>query len=205
MKIISIGVAVISGIIVLLGYFFPSNGLQNIRQFLLDWVVTLAGVAGLLAILNLVFRVHWKRIREGGNRKGYSFVVILSFMITVAVGIFLGPSSQGFRKVVTAIEVPIESSLMAVLAFTLAISSLKILSRQHNWMGLLFLISVVIFLVLNSGVFSFVSNIPVLKDILSAFHQIPSAGARGILLGIALGSLVTGIRVLTGSDHPYNG
>jgi len=30
-------------------------------------------------------------------------------------------------------------------------------------------------------------------------------GARGILIGVALGSLLTGLRVLFGFDRPYGG
>jgi len=66
-------------------------------------------------------------------------------------------------------------------------------------------VSVILFLILNSGVLAFTSEIPILRNLLSAFHQVPVAGARGILLGVALGSIVTGIRVLIGSDRPYNG
>ncbi len=205
MKIFNVIIAIIAGVVVLLGYFFPSPAIQALRTPLLDWAVILSGVAGLVAILNLVFGIHWKRLRGDSKSKGYSFVLILAFILTLAAGIFLGPSNPGFQKVVTAIQVPIESSLMAVLAITMAYSSIKLLQRQKNWMGFIFFLSVVIFLILNSGILAFATDIPFLKDVLSSFHQIPIAGARGILLGIALGSLATGVRVMIGSDRPYNG
>jgi len=31
------------------------------------------------------------------------------------------------------------------------------------------------------------------------------AGARGILLGVSLGVIATGVRILIGSDRPYGG
>lgn len=205
MKIVNVIVAIISGIIVLLGYFFKLPELENLRASLLNWALVLSGVAGLVAILNLIFSVHWKRVRNKHPRKGASLIIIISFGITFLVGIFLGPSNAGFQKLVTAVQVPIESSLMAILAITLVIASLKILQRQRNWMGFVFFVSVILFLILNSGVLAFTSEIPILRNLLSAFHQVPVAGARGILLGVALGSIVTGIRVLIGSDRPYNG
>jgi len=205
MKIVNVIVAIVSGIIVLLGYFFKLPELENLRASLLNWALVLSGVAGLVAILNLIFSVHWKRVRNKHPRKGASLIIIISFGITFLVGIFLGPSNAGFQKLVTAVQVPIESSLMAILAITLVIASLKILQRQRNWMGFVFFVSVILFLILNSGVLAFTSEIPILRDLLSAFHQVPVAGARGILLGVALGSIVTGIRVLIGSDRPYNG
>lgn len=205
MKIVNVIVAIVSGIIVLLGYFFQLPELANLRASLLNWALVLSGVAGLVAILNLIFSVHWKRVRNKHPRKGASLIIIISFGITFLVGIFLGPSNAGFQKLVTAVQVPIESSLMAILAITLVIASQKILQRQRNWMGFVFFVSVILFLILNSGVLAFTSEIPILRDLLSAFHQVPVAGARGILLGVALGSIVTGIRVLIGSDRPYNG
>jgi len=203
-KIINYVIAAAAGSIVLLGYFFPGMGISVIRTPLLDWAVTLSGVAGLVAILNLVFHVHWKRVRENHPRKLYSAVLILAFLLTVAAGVYLDPGSAGFQKLVTRVQVPIESTLMAVLAMTLVFASLKILQRHRSWMGFLFFLSVIIFLVMNSGVLAFTTEIPILTDLLSVFHRVPVAGARGMLLGIALGSLATGIRILIGSDKPYN-
>jgi hypothetical protein len=36
-------------------------------------------------------------------------------------------------------------------------------------------------------------------------HVLAMGGARGILLGVALGTLTTGLRVLMGTDRPYGG
>ena len=105
----------------------------------------------------------------------------------------------------TSIQVPLEASLMAVLAITLAYSSLRLLQSQHNLMGFCFFIAVIIFLLLNSGVLSFLSGIPPLQELVSGVSQVPIAGARGILIGVALGSLLTGIRIWLGSDRPYEG
>ncbi|KAF0111146.1 MAG: Uncharacterized protein FD147_1084 [Chloroflexi bacterium] len=202
---LSLTVAIVVGIVILIGYFVPSPSLAAIRTPMLNWAMTLAGIASLVAIINLIFGVHWKRLRESGSKQFFSAVVILSFLVTLTAGIFFGPSDSNYQKVVTAIQVPIETSLMAVLAITLAYSSLRLLQRQHNWMGLLFFLSVILFLVINSGVMAFASDIPILQVLLSGFHNVPVAGARGILLGIALGSLATGIRILIGSDKPYSG
>jgi hypothetical protein len=40
----------------------------------------------------------------------------------------------------------------------------------------------------------------------SLLVQIPAvAGARGVLLGVALGAIATGLRILMGVDRPYGG
>ena len=116
MKIVNVIIAIAAGLIVLLGYFFGSPALQELRSPLLDWAVTLSGIAGLVAVLNLVFGVHLKRLRENHPRKGSSVVILASFAVTLIAGIFLGPADDGFQNIVTHVQVPIESSLMAVLS-----------------------------------------------------------------------------------------
>jgi len=198
-------VAICSGLVILAGYFFPIPALLAVRTPMLDWAVTLSGVAGLVAIIHLMFGVHLRRLREPGSKRFFSIVVIISFLVVSITGFYFGPTHVGYQKVVTAIQVPIETSLMALLAITLSYSSLRLLQRQRNLMGVIFFLSVIVFLVINSGVLAFSADIPILQDLLTGFHQIPTAGARGILLGIALGSLATGVRILIGAEKPYSG
>ena len=202
---LSMIVAIGCGLIVLIGYFFPVPTIMAIRIRMLDWAVTVAGVASLVAIIHLIFGVHFKRLREPGAKRFFSIVVIVAFLAVVVTGLYFGPDNTEYQKVVTAVQVPIETSLMALLAITLSYSALSLLRRQRNWLGLVFFVSVIVYLVINSGVLAFSADIPVLQDLLSGFHQLPAAGARGILLGVALGSLATGIRILTGTDRPYSG
>jgi hypothetical protein len=201
---VALFIAIITALVILAGYFLPNPALAAIRSPMLDWAVVLSGVAGLVAILYLIFGIHWARVKKDGLDQWQSLVVIVAFLITLIAGLFLGPTSPAFQRVVTSIQTPIESSLMALLAVTLTFASLKLLQRQRNWMGIIFFITVIIFLILNSGLFSFTDTIPVLRNMLSGLQMIPTAGARGILLGVALGSLATGIRILIGADRPYD-
>lgn len=196
-------VAILTALVILAGYFIPNPALTAIRTPMLDWAVILSGVAGLVAILYLIFGIHWSRVKVEGLKQWQSLVVIIAFLLTLITGFFLGPTNPAFQRVVTSIQTPIESSLMALLAVTLTFASLKLLQRQRNWMGIIFFFTVIVFLILNSGLLSFTDNIPVLRNLLSGLQLIPTAGARGILLGVALGSLATGIRILIGADRPY--
>jgi hypothetical protein len=42
-----------------------------------------------------------------------------------------------------------------------------------------------------------------IRNLLS--HGLASGGARGILIGVALGTIATGLRILMGVDRPYGG
>jgi hypothetical protein len=68
-----------------------------------------------------------------------------------------------------------------------------------------FFISVLLFLLLNSGLLTSQVGNPIIDQLLAALRLLPVAGGRGILLGIALGSLMAGLRILLGADRPYSG
>jgi len=69
------------------------------------------------------------------------------------------------------------------------------------------LISALVFLLIGSSFLANVIKIPGidLGLIFTALQTLPLAGARGLLLGIALGGVVAGVRVLIGVDRPYRG
>ncbi len=201
---ISTAVAVLVGLVVLLGAFFVIPGLQPVRAMLLDWAVILAGVATAVSVLYLIFGVHWKNLSKTPQNRWYSVALIMAFLATATTGFLLGLDNPDFQRVVTSIQMPVEASLMGVLAITLIVASFRLLKRRSRLMGIIFFIAVIVFLVANSGLVALFSGEPLIKELLSAIHILPDAGARGLLLGVALGSLMAGIRIFLGSDRPYS-
>jgi len=198
---IATAVAIVVGLLILLGYFIVTPLVQNIRFFLLDWAIILVGVAGLIGIFSLL-RTHWRKVR---SREYGSLIVILAFFATLILGLLLGADNPQFQYVVTGIQVPIEASLMAVILFSLIFAAIRLFQKKNNLMGTIFLISMFVFLVMSSSFLGIAQNIPGLGAVISAIQTLPVAGARGILLGISLGGIAAGIRILLGSERPYRG
>ena len=203
-------VAIGFGLLVLLGYLVPTGfpggeTVLTIRTVLVGWAVILAGVAALVGVVNLVL-THLARITAKKNPDYYSVIVVVAFFLTVLLGIYelnFETSSLVFQKTVLAIQVPVESALMGLLAITLTFASVRIFTRRKGLMASVFIVSALVFLLIGSGLASPLKNIaPGLFDFL---QFLPIAGGRGILLGIALGSLTAGLRILLGSDRPYSG
>jgi hypothetical protein len=196
-------VAIIAGVLVLLGYFFPDI-LGWLQALLLQWAVIIAAFALILGVLNL-FSVHGKKIRTGQPGAGYSIVLLIALVATILVVGITGPTSFWSLWLFNHVQVPVEISLVAILAVVLVYASARLLSRRMNWFTVLFL-AVVLIVLLGSAPLFMVGNIGVLSSLRSVISQVLSvAGARGLLIGVALGTIATGLRILMGVDRPYGG
>ena len=130
-------------------------------------------------------------------------MIFALFFLIIVVG-FFGPISPISIWIFNYVQVPIESSLMALLVVVLALGAARLLGRHLNLFSVLFLFSVLIILVGSISYLGF--NIPGLSEFTTWLRQVPAtAGARGILLGVALGAVATGLRILSGADRPYGG
>ena len=197
---ISTAVAVGFGGIVLLTYIFEFN---EVRSTILGWVVIVSATALLIGLVNLLV-VHFNKIRAGQNPL-YSFFLIAALLISFTITLLQGAEGAGVQWMFEYIQIPIESSLMAVLAVTLTYASTQLLNRRPNLYSVIFVAFVVLTLV-STAPFLGVS-IPFLSNTLRPWvaHVLAGAGARGILIGVSLGTIATGIRILIGADRPFGG
>lgn len=202
MPIIALILAILGGLIVLLGYFVPA--LQELQHLLLNWAVILAGTAAIVGIFNLVL-VHAARIQKKEKGAVYSGILLISLFATFVMGLILGPDHPDIRRLVSAVIVPAESSLMGMLAVTLVAGGMRLLRRGVTLMSVVFTSTAVLVLV-GSATLPF-GEVGALTNLLRPWflHVLALGGARGILVGMALGTIVTGVRVLIGAHRPYEG
>lgn len=201
-SVILSAVAVVSGVIVLLGAFLPISPLAELRALLLDWAMILTAVAGVVGVVYLL-GLHWSRLRQGQKGAAGSAAMLAAFAITLAV-IFLsgGPVGGGSLWLYNHVLVPIESSLTALLAVTLIIAFSRMFARKLSLPRLIF--AVVVVFVLITAVALPAIDIWGLRDLRAWLVNVWAvAGARGILLGIALGAAAAGLRILFGAERPY--
>jgi hypothetical protein len=205
--IVSTAIAIASGVLVLAGYFFPqANGqpslLIDIRLALLDWAVIMAGFAVIIGVINL-FQVHVKKIQNKKKGSVYSLLLIISLVGTFLLGLV---SLDQARVAFTTIQLPVETSLMALLVVTLTYASIRLLRWRLSLLSVIFIFTALLIL-LGTAPLPFLGNIPGLSDLVRPYlaQVLAVGGARGILLGVALGTLTTGLRILFGADRPYGG
>ena len=206
--VLSTTIAIASGLLVLAGYFFAhvSNSagslLAEIQIIMLNWAIILAGFAIILGIINLLI-VHVQKIRDKKKGITYSLLLVIALVATFLFGL-INPVQVAI--VFTTIQLPVEASLMALLAVTLTYASIRLLRHRLNMLSVIFLITALLIL-LGTAPLPFLGEIPGLSDWVRPFiaQVMAASGARGILLGVALGTLTTGLRILFGADRPYEG
>lgn len=201
---ISTAVAIAVGFLVLLGTILPIPILANIREVLINWAILLAGIGAMVAIAHFL-RLHIRKVSQPRDRDGYSLLLIIAFTATFMFGVFYTPADIYFRPIVTALLMPIETSLLALLSFSLAIAIFQAVRKRKGFSTVLFLFSLIFFLLYFSNSLPVHAQIPVLDQGILFLERLPIAGARGLILGVALGSLITGVRILLGMDRPYQG
>lgn len=204
-RIVPTVVAIVVGILVLITIFTSDPQLQALGTYFIDTAVIIAAFALFLGVIN-VLRVHARKIQKRQPGRVYSLVLIVALFIVLTFGLPplpdqpSGPSQPIIQWVFTNVQVPIQASLSALLVFLLVTATGRLLLVRN--LESVVMLLVVVLVLLGQVTLGLVPVLPTLKDWIL---DVPTlAGVRGILLGVALGALLTGIRLLLGVERPYS-
>ena len=204
-------VAVVTGLFVLADIFTDQwanevlslSGLKQIvggvALLVVGWVTLLVAFALLLGVINVV-KVHLGHIQTRRPNALYSLVLLVALAATLVFGL-RGPTSYGAQIIFNYFLQPLEATLFALLAIFMATAAFRAF-RVRDLETFFFVLFAIIVLLgqVPIGLYLW-SELPVIKDWIL---EVPTlAGVRGILLGVALGTIAAGLRVLLGADRPY--
>lgn len=210
-RLAAVLIAGVSGLIVLLDFAGSGAVVGIIARALVGWAALITAIALLIGILSVAWS-HIQRVRLRSADWGYSLVLISGMLLVIIVGILFPlpgvdgvalPSSlaeQPIHLLFNMIYEPIASSLLALLAFFSLSAALRALGRRSA--------DAIVIVVVASAVL--VSQLPPIYSLpgiattVQWMHDyVALAGARGLLIGAAIGALVASVRVLLGFDIPY--
>lgn len=194
--------AMLAGILVLLSYLLPiEESLAMLRDgILLRWAVILAAFALIVAYFSLL-RIHLLRLTSTSKKKFTSLLVILSALGTLALVLVQGVEGVLTQQVLNAVLIPGESALLALTAVMLIVAGMRILRARRTAGAIIFVVAAGIIL-LTTVAYSVYP--PVLTVLRQGIDTLATAGMRGLVIGVALGVTLTGLRVLLGIDRPYS-
>ena len=198
MRLIPTAIAIAVGLVTLLDYFYVLPLLDEIGKVFKQWTIILTAFALLLGLINLL-QVHLTRIvRRHEASAGYSVIVVIVAAFVFVVGLLFTLPSAPMTWIFDNVYAPLQGAFFALVAFFLATAAYRALRARNletTWM-------------LIAALVVFAGQTPILGVLADAREwvlTIPStAGVRGILLGVALGTIATALRLLAGLDRPYS-
>lgn len=210
LNLLATATAMSAGVVMLIGLLSdPGSEARTLAALIVQLVAVTAAIAVLIGILNLL-AVHLGRFTHAERGWPYSALILLVTAGVVVLRILDRAEiwsgdlegEQISPRAFEAVQVSIESALAGLLVFFLVFAGYRLMRRGVSVWNVLFTSAVVVALVgwiplgdleALSGVREWLVSVPV------------SAGARGILLGVALGTVTAGVRVLLGQDRALRG
>ena len=200
-RIIPFVIAIATGLLTLIGLLANHSAVN----FLLDWAAFLAALALLLGVVNL-FVVHAHRLVA--KQSIYSLFLLASMVIVLFLGITDGRQAVGLAQAFDWIQRPLEAALASLLAFFLVGAIVRLVQQRGNRWSWLFVGTVII--ILLTSVLTSANLVP--PAISTAAMQVRTfidglvvtSGIRGLLIGVALGTIMLSLRFLVGLERPYN-
>ncbi|MEW6686488.1 MAG: hypothetical protein AB1393_09845 [Candidatus Edwardsbacteria bacterium] len=205
----------IFGVLGMIPFIIPHPIVQNTDEFLRNDFLRLVSAFAIVLGLGSLLRVHFDKIGRKQVNWPYSWVLIISFFLTSIIGLFGGVSGKGLlptkigsfpfdiQTLYMNIEVPLGSTMFAILAFYMASASYRAFRARSAEATLLLAAAFIVML----GVLPLGDKI---SHGLPSFAQwildVPNTAAkRGITFGIALGSLATAIKIILGIERSWLG
>jgi hypothetical protein len=199
-KWVPVFIATGAGLLALAGYLFPGSAFSLYRDRLVDWAVIIAAFAFVLGLFNLL-RVHGERMLKLSDGWVYSLVLLLTAGIAWLPPVMQGPAGAATQQMMDMFIAPLGGALAALVVFALTLALFRLFRRRWNALNVLFLVVVALSLLGATPIPGFLW----LSELRDWVISVPGmAGMRGLLLGVVLGTVITGLRVLLATDRPHS-
>jgi len=185
-----------AGGITLLGQLTDAFLLGELSRVFVQWAGILFAFALVLGLLNLL-AVHLRRVRRREPGWADSVALIGTVFVVLCAGLG-GVGAPSLQWIFQHVQAPLESAMLALLVFFMGGAAARALRLRGRGVALMLLTAAVVLL----------GQLPLmelfgreLSDLRAWIVNVPmTAGMRGIVLGVALGTLATGLRLLTGAE-----
>jgi hypothetical protein len=200
---IAVFIAVFFGLVTLIALLFNVSGLSTV---ILGWASFLVAIALILGVLNLLI-VHVTRLFR--ERNLYSGVLVLGMLVVFGTAVFDALSgNDNVTLLFNWVQAPLEAALASLLAIFLLLAGVQLFKRQRTRWAFLFGLTAILMLLGQALLASRLLPTTLRQPVNQAYEFVQTimvtSGMRGLLIGIALGTLLLSLRLLMGVERPYN-
>jgi hypothetical protein len=195
----------ITGVIMVIQYFVPTDWSTYLFEKANDWVIVIGILALPLGIWSLI-RANVEKLKVPGERF-YSGVLLAGFLIMIITGLWHWNTSleagTEFSKIFDYVLVPIQATIFSLLAFFIASAAYRAFRARSLLATILLLTAFLImlrFIPLPGHLATW--NLTVDAWLLSVPNM---AAKRAIMMGIGLGGAATAIKIILGIERTYMG
>lgn len=204
---VPLAITAITGFLIIIGFFVPHDPIGSIQTTFLQWYAIVAGFTMIIGLISLA-RVHIRKISRRISGFGYSVVLIVAMLGTLVVGFYSGfrygdlfTPGTPFMWYYNSIFVPLSATMFSLLAFFIASAAYRAFRAK----------TIEATLLLIAGALVMIGRVPIGNMMWDKFPliaewimEIPQMAAkRGILIGVALGMVVTSLRIILGIERTY--
>jgi hypothetical protein len=198
-RVLPIAVAVVAGGAVLLDMLLSPAWLGQWPRLLLETALVLGALALLIGTAHLTV-THARSAVQREPHGMYGAVLVVALLVTFGVGV-AAPGAPAISWIFRYLYTPLQATMLGLMTFVLVGAVYRAGRLRQRGAAWLVGIALAMLLVRVLAADAISPLFPALRDWAAAVPV--TAGARGILLGVALGTLSAGLRILLGAERPY--
>lgn len=216
-KHIPLAICFVVGILTLGTYYVPTKASENYIEVMNKWENIVAGFAFLLGLFSLFFS-HTRKITRKVDGWGYSLFVFVGFFAMVIPAVMsqgkqmIGPELTGLGWGYRFLFNALSGTMFSVLAFYIVSTAYRAFRIKSAQAGVLFAAALVLMLAkvpLGQMIWEKALGWTGAWDISQIgqwLMDVPVvAGKRGIMMGLAIGGIVTALKIIFGIERQYMG
>ena len=184
-------------------FFVPHHQAQTVNAEILEWATVVYAFALILGSISL-WSTHARKVRNRAEGWPYSLVTMTMLVAVTGLGVLQG-TGEGtvVYTIYQSVNAPLASTMFALLAFFIASAAFRAF-RARNLEATLLLVTAVLMMIGRVSIGEFLwPGFPAFTEWLL---DVPNLAAkRAIAIGVGLGAVSTGLKIILGIERSYLG